>query len=412
MSTDKETGGDFLQPDELKAIKKGKRAKSLLVTPEGCLPMVDSMNKAISAAHFKSHEIFAREARLEHQATQTVQSILNRTDIDQTFEQIEGMDEEQLKYKIIDIASVLGAHDFNLDVDIEALRDQFYQYREIYLYRLSLMKENISEITHLWDVLGVPAEYKHELLSSLHELSEDALRKCSKEVESLCIRRNELLPTLVERKRQELADIKERIHVKQESKFTEDTVNNPREGAKLREYLFLESEISKYANWEEEYRPLYKAIEKRERIMQELANPIIERNPRKLSRRDSEPILRSCEETPTKRNKAALIHTERKITQMLLDFRDKTNMEFEYDGYPYIDRLSHKTLRRKSKPKDGTGEKRRLSRPPLPGETGTTCHTIKRMSPSKGMALRRNENENIQQQSLMVARSQNYFNLQ
>jgi hypothetical protein len=199
------------------------------------------------------------------------------------------------------------------------------------------------EITHLWDLLNVEDEHRTAFLQSHSTIGEGDLEACGAEVVRLSELRNEHLPTLVESQKVEAEGLWEKLHIATESRPQFDPQSGDQSVSKLvREFSFYEEEIVRLKKLTVALHPLLSAIEEREEIIREYESVSQATSDvhRLLSRERgcAHQLLR--EEKARRRYKGALPKVEKKLLQLLAEFKSTHGTDFEWDGIPYIEHLT------------------------------------------------------------------------
>ncbi|OHS96327.1 hypothetical protein TRFO_09956 [Tritrichomonas foetus] len=232
------------------------------------------------------------------------------------------------------------------DQQLERLNDLRVRYEKKKIQRVIEISELAVTITHLWDLLNIPDKERSEFLSSHSTLGDDVVASCHEEIEKLSKLRDQKLPELIAEQRQEVIDLWNLLHVAVEScpRFEDHIEGSETESEKnVREFKFLESEIIRLKKISVECHSLLESVNQREDIVNEY-NEMLEAtsDPHRLMSRG-----RGCaqqlmkEEKARRRFKITLPKLEKKLYEQLLQYKSKNGIDFEWDGKPYIEKLSH-----------------------------------------------------------------------
>jgi hypothetical protein len=209
--------------------------------------------------------------------------------------------------------------------------------------RVEQIKQFAVEITHLWDLLNVDDAERGDFLRSHSTISSDVLESCSAEVVRLSRLRDERLPNLIQNQKAEAEELWNKLHIAAESR--------PRfEGGDLvAEFRFFDSEILRLKKLTVALQPLLTTIAEREEIIQEYLTVSQSTNDaqRLLSRERGSAQQLMREVRARRRYKKVLPRIEKKLIGMLKEHRTGNGTDFEWDGRPYIEKLSGPRLAEK-----------------------------------------------------------------
>ncbi|KAH0795107.1 hypothetical protein GPJ56_000950 [Histomonas meleagridis] len=224
---------------------------------------------------------------------------------------------------------------------IESLSSLATKYKQKKDQRTKEISEVAITITHLWDLLNIGESERKKFLSEHSTLGDDVLMSCNREVEKLSKLRDEKLPELIAAQRREVEKYWNLLHIADESRprFEPKSIENE----KVEEFNFLESEIIRLKKLSVEWHPILESINQRESILSEYyAMEAATNDPSRLMSRErgcAQQLIR--EEKARRRYKVVLPRLEKKIYQLLVDYKQKHGTDFEWDGKPYIEQLSH-----------------------------------------------------------------------
>ena len=212
--------------------------------------------------------------------------------------------------------------------------------------RLQQLNDLALDITNSWDTLNTPQEERDEFLKQYNNLSLKTLEDCRKEIIRLKQKENEILPKLLEGKRKELANLYAALHISLESRAHFDKTACKEDDILHAEYQFLSEEIIRLKKIQDKYHPILVEINKRETIIEDYQYVCsIQNDPRRLTSRGpgmGQQLMK--EEKARQRYKFTLPHVEQKLYQLLTDYFKENNTHFEWDGQPYIEKLSQENI--------------------------------------------------------------------
>jgi hypothetical protein len=209
--------------------------------------------------------------------------------------------------------------------------------------RMAQVTQFAIEITHLWDLLVVQDAERAEFLRSHSTIGEDALKACKDEVARLAQLRDARLPTLIQSQKLETEELWNKLHIAPESRPRFDPrIGDANDSALVREFHFYEAEIVRLKKLTVALHPLLTAIGEREEIVSDYQSVCQSTNSaqRLLSRERgcAQQLMR--EEKARKRYKNLLPKVEKKLAQMLADYKTGHGTDFEWDGKPYVEQLT------------------------------------------------------------------------
>jgi hypothetical protein len=209
--------------------------------------------------------------------------------------------------------------------------------------RMTQLTHYAIEITHLWDLLEVEDVHRAEFLRSHSTIGEDDLEACRNEIIRLSAMKNERLPTLIQSQKVEAEELWEKLHIAAESRPRFDSHLGDQNVSELvREFLFYEAEIVRLKKLIVALHPLLTAIEEREEIIREYdsVSQATSDVHRLLSRERGSVHQLMREEKVRRRYKGTLPKVEKKLVQLLTEFKNVHGTDFEWDGVPYIEHLT------------------------------------------------------------------------
>lgn len=210
--------------------------------------------------------------------------------------------------------------------------------------RAQQLRDYALDITNSWDTLNTPDEERKEFIKKFSDLSISTLEACKQEISSLKEKEMEMLPTLIEGKRDELSNLYSTLHISVESRSHFDKSAYDDKERLHEEYQFLSNEIIRLKKIIEACHPILIEIGKRESIIEDYEYvQSIQNDPHRLTSRGpgmAQQLMK--EEKARKRYKFTLPNVEKKLEQLLLEYYKENNKHFEWDGHPYIEKLSIK----------------------------------------------------------------------
>jgi len=208
-------------------------------------------------------------------------------------------------------------------------------------FRINELSQMAIAITHLWDHLGVPENERIVFLSKYSTVSPEVMQSCKTEIARLSKLRDEKLPQLIASQRQEIEALWEKLHVAVESRPIFENQGLGNHESQIKEYEFLEKETLRLKSIEVEYHTILETINQRESIINEYNETVsVSNDPVRLTSRErgkAQQLIK--EEKARRRYKTMLPKIEKKLLQLLTDYRIKNGTDFEWDGRPYLDQL-------------------------------------------------------------------------
>lgn len=228
------------------------------------------------------------------------------------------------------------------------------------------LKEYAVEIYDLWETLNVPDDKRKEFQSRYKDVGEKTLNDCKFLVESLQQELNKRLPESIEKKKLELQELWERLHISVESRFqiNEEAQTDPE---LLRsEFNQLKRAILELKNFEYKNSKLLEAINMRQKIIDDYIQVYIAElenkdKPTSRDRGTAQDLIK--EERIKKRFKTSLPTLDKRIENMLKQFKKKHGVDFEWDGVPYIEILGSDPLENIVIPKKKRVQKKKVCAP-------------------------------------------------
>ena len=207
--------------------------------------------------------------------------------------------------------------------------------------RVSELSEMAVTITHLWDILSITEKERKEFLSKYSDVGPNVIKSCKDEILRLSKLRDEKLPNLIAQQRQEVTHLWEKLHIAVESRpiFVKDLLTES--DLLFKEYQFLEQEILRLKRIEVEHHLILETINQREEIINEYQDVLnVSNDPNRLTSRErgmAQQLIK--EEKARRRYKTVLPKVDKKLSQMLIDYKKKNGKDFEWDGKPYLEKI-------------------------------------------------------------------------
>jgi hypothetical protein len=208
--------------------------------------------------------------------------------------------------------------------------------------RMGQVMQFAIEITRLWDLLAIEDDARGEFLRTHSTIGEDALKACAEEVARLSQLRDARLPALIESQKMETEELWNKLHIPVQSRPAFDPqAGDQNEGVLVREFQFYEAEIVRLTKFMDSLHPLLATIGEREEIVNEYQSICESTNSaqRLLSRERGYAQRLMREEKARRRYKKSLPKVEKKLAQMLAEYKTTQGADFEWDGRPYIEHL-------------------------------------------------------------------------
>lgn len=243
------------------------------------------------------------------------------------------------------------------DPQLEKLDNLRIKLEKVKIQRIIIISEMAVTITHLWDLLSIPDKERTAFLSSHSTIGDDVVNDCKEEINKLSALRDQKLPDLISEQRQEVVNLWNLLHVAVESRprFEENVENQestndnnepPKQETEsernVREFTFLEAEILRLKKIAVDCHSILESINQREDIIRDY-NEVLEAtaDPQRLMSRGrgyAQQLMK--EEKARRRFKTTLPRLEKKLYLLLIDYKSKNGIDFEWDGKPYIEKLS------------------------------------------------------------------------
>jgi hypothetical protein len=189
--------------------------------------------------------------------------------------------------------------------------------------RVDQITRMATEITRLWCLLDVDEDARQEFLQVHSTLSATVIESCEKEIEQLVMLRAERLPVLIEQQEARIEQLLSTLHV-----------IGPRadHGDDLQATFDRnEEELIYLTELHRKMEPFLELIGHREEMLLELHAAKTEPGKKPDPR----------EEQRKRRMRALLPRLEKKLYQMLVEFREVNGRDLEWDAEPYINGLGH-----------------------------------------------------------------------
>lgn len=258
-----------------------------------------------------------------------------------------------LRKQINKVAKEIG-RDINQEqalIDISLTQQHLTQLQELHqsleeekTKRVSTLSEIAVTITHLWDLLHISIEERASFLQAHNDVSDSSISDAKIEVNRLSKLRDEQLPALIDAQYAEVEKLWNYLHISIESrqKFHQD----PYDTTRMKEFLFIEGEVLRLKKLAIEWHPILELIEQRDTIISEYEElKAVTSDPHRLTSRDhGSAQLLMKEEKARRRYKFTLPRLEKSLKELLIEYKEKNSIDFEWDGAPYIDRLTHVVL--------------------------------------------------------------------
>ncbi|KAK8894727.1 carboxypeptidase C prc1 [Tritrichomonas musculus] len=213
--------------------------------------------------------------------------------------------------------------------DLEKEKDQ----------RIFKMKEIANEITRLWDLLRVSNRERQEFLQAHSTISNNEISSCISERDRLRELRNQRLPELIEKLKEQIAEIFEYLQMA-ESSIPAFDETDPEKAFKL-----YEDELQKLENEKRKMSPYIDLITKREELLAEMV--VLEKEAKKAAKLEGKgkPVdqkKQNRDEQARRRIRSLLPRLEKSLLIMLMEYKeDNFQNDFLWKGEPYIQKLSH-----------------------------------------------------------------------
>lgn len=221
---------------------------------------------------------------------------------------------------------------------IESLEECCNHLKQIRADRVEQISQMAVEITHLWDLLDIDDNYRNQFLARHSTLGADVIASCNAEINRLTDLRDQNLNRLIVSQRKEVVDLWNSLHVPQDERLEiaqDDDIKT--------EFDLLEAEILRLKRYSVEHHDLLESIIEREKIIREYEeSKVAVSDPNRLTSRShaqAKQLMR--EEKARKQFKTTLPKIERKLYQMLREYKKTNGINFLWDGRPYIELLSH-----------------------------------------------------------------------
>lgn len=243
------------------------------------------------------------------------------------------------------------------DSQIEKLDNLRIKLEKIKVQRVIIISEMAVTITHLWDLLSIPDKERSSFLSSHSTIGDDVVANCKEEIAKLEALRDQKLPELIAEQRQEVIDLWDLLHVAVESRprFEENVINSESDSTcntepvqetesqrNVREFTFLEHEILRLKKIAVDCHSLLESINQREDIIRDFKEVTeAASDPQRLMSRGrgyAQQLMK--EEKARRRYKTTLPRLDKKLYLLLIDYKSKNGIDFEWDGKPYIEKLA------------------------------------------------------------------------
>jgi len=264
-----------------------------------------------------------------------------KTSVDLLKKDIQILQEELEEKLTTEENNILSSDKYSTRI-IEANQLMLQRLQSVKKDRVYKISQLAIEITHLWDLLKISDNERTLFLSKHSTISENVLHECREELKRLSIMRNEMLPKLIESQISEINSLWSKLHIAPESRIRIDEYEiSPEES--IERFSVLEKEIVRLKKLSVDLHPLISLINQREEIVENYECVMkATSDPRRLTSRE-----RGCaqqlmlEEKARRRYKVTLPKLEKKLAQVLKEYKNTNGNDFEWDGTPYIEKISN-----------------------------------------------------------------------
>ena len=203
----------------------------------------------------------------------------------------------------------------------------------------------VKEIAKLWSLLNVSDAEKTAFVNSHSTLGTESISFCKSELERLNKQRLEQLPQILKNQQETIKQLSIYTHTQPEVDITIDPF---KEESKEEVYLIYDDEIKRLNALKEELGPLLDLVMQREMMLHEydyLSKLFEQRSKGQGHTKYISPIENPKqiikEENDFRRIKNMIPRMEKKLKLALLEYKAVNGHDFELDGEPYINKLSH-----------------------------------------------------------------------
>ena len=211
--------------------------------------------------------------------------------------------------------------------------------------RKGIMMDLVKDIAKLWSLLNVSDAEKTAFINSHSTLGLESISFCKGELERLNKLRLEQLPQILKNQQESIKQLSIYTHTQPEVDITIDPF---KEESKEEVYLIYDDEIKRLNALKEELGPLLDLVMQREMMLHEyeyLSKLFEQRAKGQGHTKYISPIENPKqiikEENDFRRVKNMIPRMEKKLKLALLEYKVVNGHDFELDGEPYINKLSH-----------------------------------------------------------------------
>lgn len=222
---------------------------------------------------------------------------------------------------------------------INKLKELKDKYQELKIQREKDIKDAAIKINHLWDLLEISEEERKKFLESHYLLGKNDLDACKEEINKLLKLRDDKLPELVSKQKNNFEILCEYLHIADESKPRFKPILTDKYCLK-EEYDFYENEIIRLNKIIIECDKIIKGILERENIISEYQKVEISSTDKsRLMSRERGYAQQLLNEEKTRKRFFELPKLEKNLYIMLVEYKNNYGTDFEWDGKPYIETL-------------------------------------------------------------------------
>ena len=218
---------------------------------------------------------------------------------------------------------------------LNGLKDK---YIELKVKREKDIKDAAIKINHLWELLEICEEERTKFLASHFLLGKNDLEACKQEIDKLSKLRDEKLPELISKQKNNFEILCDYLHIADESK----PIFKPssKEYCLKEEYNFYEKEIIRLNKIIVECDKIIKGIIERENIISEYQKAeMASTDKSRLMSRERGYAQQLLNEEKVRKRYFELPKFEKILYGMLIEYKNKYGTDFEWDGKPYIETL-------------------------------------------------------------------------
>ena len=205
--------------------------------------------------------------------------------------------------------------------------------------RVATLNALAVRMLHLWCLLEVPEAKRTEFVKKYATISDEALAACQDEIAKLEKERDEKLPSLMQQQKEELESLYATLHISVEGRmiFDDDCTDKQKIEEQFQQ---LENEIIRLKDIAVEIHPILVTIQELEEIEKNYEEVQKEHDPKSYTSRDRSCALQLMkEEKARRRYKVIRPKVQKKLIGLLTKYKEEKGVDFEWDGYPYIEKL-------------------------------------------------------------------------